>query len=349
MRMILVALLQALSMRFRQRASLELEIIALRHELKILKRSRSVRTYKRWITPDDRFFFVLLYRLWPQAINIIRLVKPVTLVQWHHYGFRLYWGYRSRSKGPPKIKMEIQELVLRLHRDNPLWGAGRIHGELVRLGYHLSAQTVLRYLNEFRAGPLPPSPTWRTFLRNHLHEAVSVDCLVVITATYQFLYAFIVLGLHRRKILHFEVTAQPNQTWISNQISKALQNRPRPRFLLRDRDALYGGTFENRLKRMRVENVVAAPHAPWHNNYVERVILSIRQECLNHVIIFNEHHLRRILGAYVNYYNKTRTHEALGEDCPDHRPIQQRYEGKKIVAIPEVGGLHHRYERRRAA
>jgi transposase InsO family protein len=241
------------------------------------------------------------------------------------------------------------ELALRLHRDNPLWGAGRIRGELLKLGYRISQNQILRYLNKFGSRPSPPSSTWRTFLRNHLHEAVSADTFVVITATYHFLYGFAILGLKRRKILHFEVTEHPTQAWISNQVSKALECKPRPRFFLRDKDAVYGGTFSRRLKRMGVENVIAKSHSAWHNNFIESWISHLRRECLDHVIIFNEGHLRRVLAAYVQYYNKSRTHEALGGDCPDHRPIQQKYEGRKIVAIPQVGGLHHRYVRQRAA
>lgn len=349
MRAILAAIRDLFSVKFRTRTSLELEVVALRYQLKILKRRKAARKYYRKISKPDRIFLVWLYSLFPCLLQYVHIVRPVTIVHWHRQGFRLYWRWKSRAKVGPKLKMEVYELVLRMHRDNPIWGAGRIHGELKKLGYCLSAQTVLRYLNSFRRKPLPPSPTWRTFLRNHIKETVCADLFVVITATYKFLYVFVILGLHRRKILHFEITEHPNQLWISNQISKTFESEPRPRFLLRDRDACYGGTFNKRLKRMGIQNIIAAPHSPWHNNYIESLIGKIRNECLNHVIVFNERHLRRLLSEYVNYYNTVRTHEALDGDCPNSRQVQPVYDGRKIIAIPHVGGLHHKYERHRTA
>lgn len=344
---ILSAIGSLLSFRLRSRASLELEIIALRHQLKVMKRRSRVRIYQRKIGRGDRIFWVWLYRIWPESVDFVSLIKPVTIVHWHNQGFKIYWHWRSTlgKRGRSKIAIEIRQLILRMHKDNPLWGAGRIHGELLKLGFQVSAQTVLRYLPK---QPRSPSPTWKVFLRNHLRETVAADAFVVVTATYRLLYAFVILGLDRRKILHFNVTAQPTQEWISNQISTAFHGKSRPRFLLRDRDALYGNLFSTRLETMGIQQVVAAPHSPWHNNYVECLIGSIRRECLNHVIVVNERHLHRTLSAYVHYYNTTRTHTAIGEDCPDPRSIQTATAGEKIVAFPQVGGLHHRYERRAA-
>lgn len=230
MRAILFALIQLLTFRFRRRASLELEVVALRHQLKVLRRRSKASIHHRYIRTEDRIFWVWLDRIWPQSLKLIQFVKPTTIVQWHRKRFKLYWLWNSHKKVGPKIRMDVRDLVLRFHRDNPLWGAGRMHGELLRVGYRLSEQTVLRYLKRIKNQPLPPSPTWRTFLYNHLHEAVSVDSFVVITATYKFLYAFIVLGLHRRKILHFEVTEHPTQVWISDQISKTFQTNKCPVF-----------------------------------------------------------------------------------------------------------------------
>lgn len=349
MHAILAAILDLFTVKLRTRASLELEVVALRYQLKILKRRKAARKYYRRISQPDRIFLVWLYSIFPRLLDYIQIIKPITLVHWHRQGFRLYWRWKSKAKGGRKIKMEIYELVLRMHRDNPLWGAGRIHGELKKLGYRLCAQTVLRYLNSMRRRPLTPSPTWRTFLRNHMREAVCADLFVVITATYKFLYAFVILGLDRRKILHFEVTEHPTQVWISNQVSKAFESAPRPKYFLRDRDAVYGGTFNARLKRLGIHNVIAAPHAPWHNNYVERVIKTIREECLDHMIILNERHLRRTLSSFVNYYNTVRTHEAVDGDCPISRQVQPIFDGRKIIAIPYVDGLHHKYERHRPA
>jgi transposase InsO family protein len=329
---------------FRSRASLELEVVALRHQVQLLKRRRSVRAYQRQIKRADRILWVWLYRILPRSLGFVSIIKPATIIRWHEQGFCLYWGWKSRPRrGKPRIAIEIRELIQRMHNDNPLWGAGRIHGELQKLGFQLSSQTVLRYLPK---QPRPPSPPWRTFLRNHLKETVSADSFVVVTATYRLLYAFVILGLERRKILHFNVTAHPTQEWVSEQMTQAFEGNWRPRFLLRDRDAMYGKEFSKRLRTLGIEQVLAAPHSPWHNNYIESLIGKIRLECLNHVIVFNERHLRATLSDYVQYYNKTRTHEALNGDCPDSRSVQSLSDGKNIIATSYVGGLHHRYERR---
>ena len=239
------------------------------------------------------------------------LVKPATVVQWHRKGFRLYWRRRSCQLGRRRVSREIRDLIRRMSRANPLWGAPRIHGELLKLGIEVSQATVGRYL-PWR--PKVPSPTWRSFLHNHMHDTAAVDMFVVVTARFQLLYALVVLA---------------------------------PRFLLRDRDASYGQTFRDRVQAMAIEEVVNAPRSPWQNAYVERIIGSIRRECLDHVIVFDERHLRQVLSTYFEYYHRSRTHLSLAKDCPDPRPIQPPSAGT-VVAFPQVGGLHHRYERRAA-
>jgi putative transposase len=191
------------------------------------------------------------------------------------------------------------------------------------------------------------SPTWRSFLHNHLTDVAAIDMFVVATATFRLLYAVIVLGHDRRRIIHFDVTAHPSQDWLARQMIEAFPWDTAPRYLLRDRDAAYGQRFRDRVQAMGIHEVVTAPRSPWQNAYVERIIGSIRRECLDYIIIFDEHHLRRTLSSYVEYYHRTRTHLSLDKDCPQTRPISSPT-GGKIIALPEVGGLHHRYERRAA-
>lgn len=344
--MILLAMLQCLTLRFRRRASLELEVIALRHQLMVLKRRTRPRSRHRKIGHGDRIFWVLLFRLWPECVKFLSIIKPSTLVKWHNQGFKLYWTWRSRRrKGTPRMPIGVHELIIRMGEDNPLWGSGRIQGELLKLGYKISGYTIRKHLP---ARPHPPSPTWKVFFRNHLEAIVAADSFVVITSTYRLLYGFVVLGLKRRRILHFNVTAHPNQEWVLDQVRQAFRGRPNLRYLLRDRDAVYGRLFSRQLKRMGVKQVVTASKCPWHNNHIESLIGTIRRECLNHVIVLNERHLKRILSSYIEYYNETRTHKSLGGDSPNSRVVQFPNQGRKIVAISQVGGLHHRYERRAA-
>jgi putative transposase len=272
------------------------------------------------------------------------LVKPATVVRWHREGFRLYWRRRSRRLGRPRKNREIRELIRKMSLANPFWGAPRIHGELLKLGIDVSQATVGRYL-PWR--PKVPSSTWRSFLHNHMHDTAAVDMFVVVTARFQLLYALVVLGHERRTIIHFDVTQNPTQVWLARQITEAFPWDTAPRFLLRDRDASYGQTFRDRVRAMAIEEVVTAPRSPWQNAYVERIIGSIRRECLDHVIVFDERHLRRVLLAYFEYHHRSRTHLSLAKDCPEPRPIQPPSAGI-IVAFPQVGGLHHRYERRAA-
>jgi putative transposase len=227
---------------------------------------------------------------------------------------------------------------------NPLWGAPRIHGELAKVGVDVSERTVSRLLGRARR---PPSQTWRTFLTNQLAALVSVDFFTVSTLTGRVLFVFIVLLHHRRRIVHVNVTQHPTAAWTAQQIIDAFPDDTAPRWLLRDRDAIYGDAFRRRIASIGIEEVVSSPSSPWQNPYVERVIGSIRRECLDHVIVLSERHLRRLLTAYLTYYHGARTHLALQKDAPTPRRVQTPTEGS-VVAFPELGGLHHRYERRAA-
>jgi transposase InsO family protein len=323
--------------RFRSRAVLELENLALRHQLHVLRRQRPGRPR---LFAIDRLLWVWLYRLWPCCLEVMVLVKPATVIQWHRQGFRRYWRWRSRS-GRPSVDREVRKLIRQMSTANPLWGAPRIHGELLKLGIEVSQATVAKYMVRRRG---TPSPTWRSFLRNQAQGIAAIDMFVVACASFRLLYVMIILAHDRRRIIHTAVTHRPMAAWLSRQITEAFPWDTAPRYLLRDRDASYGSYFCSRVEAMNITEVVTAPRSPWQNAYVERLIGSIRRECLDHFVIFNERHLRRILSSYVDYYQRTRTHLSLDKDCPDSRPIMPRGIGK-VVAIPKVGGLHHRYER----
>jgi transposase InsO family protein len=227
---------------------------------------------------------------------------------------------------------------------NPLWGAPRIHGELLELGIELSQATVAKYIERPRK---PPSPTWRTFLRTHLKQLVSTDFFVVPTVNFRILFVFVVLAHYRRRVIHFNVTAHPTSEWTAQQLAEAFPWDTAPRYLLHDRDSIYGDVFQRRVRGMAIHEVLTAPRSPWQSPYVERLIGSLRRECLDHLIVFNESSLRRTLKSYFDYYHRARTHLSLEKDTPETRPVQTPELGS-VVELPEVGGLHHRYERRAA-
>jgi transposase InsO family protein len=216
------------------------------------------------------------------------------------------------------MNREVREPIRQMSLANPLWGAPRIHGELLKLGIEVSQATAGRYL-PWR--PKVPTPTWRSFLHNHMHDTAAVDMFVVVTAAFKILYALVVLGHERGKVIHFDVTPNPSQAWLARQITEAFPWDTAPRFLLRDRDASYGATFRDRVEAMAIEEVVTAPRSPWQNAYIERIIGSIRRECLDHVIVLDERHLRRVLSAYFDYHHQSRTHLSLGKDCPEPRSV----------------------------
>jgi transposase InsO family protein len=228
-----------------------------------------------------------------------------------------------------------------MNRANALWGATRIHGELLKLGIKVSQATVAKYMVR-RVGT--PSPTWRSFLRNEAIGIAAIDTFVAVSVSFRLLYVMVILAHGRRRIVRFDVTQHLTAAWLSQQVVEAFPWDTAPRFLLRDRDASYGSVFSKRVAAMGVTEVVTAPRSPWQNPYVERVIGSIRRECLDHVIIFNERHLRRVLSSYVDYYHLTRTHLSLDKDCRHARCVQPPRSGR-VIAIPQVGGLHHRYQR----
>jgi hypothetical protein len=323
--------------RFLSRAELELELIALRHQVAVLHHQQPGRLR---LCSIDRMLWVWLYRVWPRCLEIMVLVKPATVVQWHRQGFRLYWRWRSRSGRKPEDK-ETRKLIREMCLANPLWGAPRIHGELLKLGIEISQATVAKYMLR---RPRSPSLTWRSFLRNHPPGIAAIDMFIVPSATFRVLFVMLILAHDRRKIVRFDVTQHPTAGWLSRQITEAFPWDTAPPFLLRDRDSSYGPVFSRRVEAMDITEVITAPRSPWQNPLVERVIGSIRRECLDHLIVFNERHLRRVLSSYADYYHRSRTHLSLMKDCPEPRLVHPPTRGK-VVAIPQVGGLHHRYER----
>ncbi len=275
----------------KSRAALQVENLALRHQLVVLQ--RSVKRAK--IRPADRILWSTLARIWVNWENALIFVKPETVIRWQHRRFKAHWTRLCREPGRPAIAKEVQELIRTMSRMNPTWGSPHIMGELAKVGIAVSKSTVEKYM--VRA-PKPPSPTWRSFLKNHAKEIVSIDFLVVPTVRFTMLYVFIFLSVDRRRVVHFNVTAHPTASWTAQQVIEAFPWETAPKYLLRDRDRTYGLWFRERVRSMDIQEVLTAPRSPWQNAYSERLNGSIRRECLDHLIVLGEAHLRRILKDY---------------------------------------------------
>jgi transposase InsO family protein len=321
----------------RSRRSLEAENLALRHQLNVLHRSAPRRPALRNF---DRLIFVCLYRIAPRILDALTIVEPETVIRWHRAGFRSFWRWKSRRRaGRPSVTPEIRQLIREMSLANPLWGAPRIHGELLKLGIDIGQTSVAKYMARRRR---PPSQGWRTFLLNHADGIASVDLFVVPTISFRLLYGLLVLGHGRRRIMWLGVTAHPTAEWIARQVSEACGWDPAPTYLIRDRDRVYGEAFTRRIRAMGIRDRPTAPRSPWQNGYAERLIGSIRRECLDHVIVFSERHLRHVLRSYAHYYNGARTHLSLAKDSPLPRSVQAV---GSILPLSILGGLHHYYVR----
>ena len=322
----------------RSRANLVVENLALRQQLAVLQRKIKCPRLRT----SDRIFWAWLFRLWKGWRSVLLIVQPETVVKWHRQGFKLYWRFKSRKRtGRPKISREIRILIQRMSQDNSTWGVPRIKSELALLGYEVAESTVAKYMHRQKK---PPSQTWKTFLLNHADQIAAIDFFTMPTVTYRIFYVFIVLRHSDRKILHFSITQNPSAIWTAQQVIEAFPFETSPRFILRDRDRIYGEYFRKRIKHMGIDEVLIAPRSPWQNPYAERVIGSIRRDCLDHFIILGKTHLGRILREYVDYYNKVRPHLSLNRNAPLHREVETSEKGK-VIAVPYLNGLHHKYAR----
>jgi transposase InsO family protein len=334
---LLCFVLAVLASPLKSKLRLEAENAALRHQLIILRRRPHGRVR---LTNHDRWFFIQLYRWFPAILKVLTIVRPETLVRWHRAGFRRYWRWKSRPRGGrPQIETELRALIRRMSVENPLWGAPRIHGELLKLGFEVAQSSVAKYMVKRRG---PPSQGWRTFLHNHAPDIAAMDLLVVPTIGFDLLYAFVIVRLGRRELIWINVTAHPTAEWVARQITEAFPWNEAPRYMIRDRDRIYGAVVRRRLRAMGIRDKPIAPASPWQNGFAERLIGSIRRECSDHIIVLGEAHLRRILKSYARYYNETRTHLALDKDAPLSRTVKR---AGRILCRPVLGGLHHEYIR----
>ena len=329
--------LAVLASPFKSKSRLEAENAVLRHQLIVLRRKLKGRAR---LTNNDRCFFVWMYRWFPTILNVVTIVQPETLVRWHRAGFRRHWRWKSRSRGGrPQVELELRTLIRQMSVENQLWGAPRIHGELLKLGFSVAQSSVAKYMVK-RCGP--PSQGWRTFLRSHAPDIAAMDLFVVPTIGFKLLYGFVIVRIHRRDLVWINVTANPTAEWVARQITEAFPWDGAARYMIRDRDRIYGTVVTRRLRAMGIRDKPIAPASPWQNGFAERLIGSIRRECLDHIIVFGEAHLRRILRSYADYYNSVRTHRSLHKDAPISRPIHQT---GIIRSRPILGGLHHHYVR----
>ena len=316
---------------------LQAENMVLRHQLNILGR-RVPRRLR--LSNLDRLVFVWLYRLGPAVLDALAIIRPETLIRWHRQGFRAYWRWKSRSRaGRPTVSPEIQELIREMSRANCLWGAPRIHGELLKLGIEIAQSTVAKYMIRRSRRP---GQGWKTFLRNHAGGIAAADLFVVPTIGFKLLYGLVILGHGRRRLVHHAVTAHPTAEWIAQQLVEAFPWDQAPEYLVRDRDVAYGEVVKRRLRGLGIRDRPTAPRSPKQNAHVERLIGTIRRECSDHVMVLGETHLHRIMCSYADYYNQARTHLALRKDAPVSRSIERL---GRIIAEPVVGGLHHLYGR----
>jgi putative transposase len=336
-----------LSSFFGTRYNLGLEILALHQQLGVLKQKHP----RPRLRIRDRMFWALLHRLWPAWSNALVIVKPQTVVGWHRAGFRLFWRLRSRPKsiGRPTIDAEVRVIIRRMVKENPTWGAPRIRGELLKLGFQISERTVSRYVRR-----LSPSDQkrklWATFLRNHRDLITAMDFFTIPTLTFRVLYCFFIIEHGRRRILHFNVTEHPTSAWIVQQLRDAFPESCPYRYAILDRDSKFGQEVTDFLTCSAMKPKRISPASPWQNGIAERWIKSCRNELLDHVIILDESHLRRLMRDYTSYYHEDRIHDSLEKDSPATRAISNKPDpSANLISFSRIGGLHHRYDWRHAA
>jgi transposase InsO family protein len=327
---------------FRSREDLVLENLALHQQLLALHAQRP----RHRLTALHKLFWVALRTFWSEWRKPLVLVTPRTGVNWHRAGFRLYWAWVSRFRqvgGRKPISKEVRALIFRMVAENPTWGAPRIHGELLKLGFQVSERSVSRWI---RRAPKDPDPAkrWLVFLRNHREAIAAMDFFTVPTLTFGVLYCFFVIGHDRRKTLHFNVTRNPNALWVVQQLREAWAFKEPHRFLLFDRDAKFGDDVVSAVREMGSQPTRTTFRSPWQNGVAERWVGSCRRDLLDHVIILNERHLKGLMSSYLLYYHEDRTHLRLAKDTPTGRPTEIRSQAEnRILSFPRLGGLHHRY------
>ena len=327
-----------LRLMFRSKRGIVLENLALRQQLAVQQRSIKRPNIKN----TDRIFWIGLSRIWNNWRSALFVVKPETVVGWHKKGFKLYWKWKSRRVGRPNINWQLIKLIRRMQKENPIWSAQRIQGELRKLGFSVCENTVAKYMRKPKTDP-EKIQRWLTFLRNHAKYTVGIDFAVVRTITFKAIYIFIAISHDRRTILHFAVFSSPHSQWAIQQLRETFAFDETTKYVIRDNDKIFSHEFKQTITRFGLEDTPTAPRSPWQNPFCERVIGTLRRECLDHMIILNEKHLYDVLHEYIfEYYNVSRTHMSLDKDSPVHRPAQT--EGN-ILSKPILGGLHHVYSR----
>jgi hypothetical protein len=330
---------ESLKLIFRRRHDIVLENLALRQQLTV--QQRSIKRLK--IKNTDRIFWIWLSRFWNDWRSSLIIVKPPTVIGWHKKSFKIYWKQKSRRVGRPTIDWELIKLIRRLQKENVTWSTQRIQGELNKLGYEVCDNTVEKYMIKGKDGDNSKQQRWLTFLRNHTKNTVGIDFLVVRTVFFTAIYVFVAISHDRRKILHFAVTANPRSQWAIQQLRETFAFDETTKYVIRDNDKIFSDDFKLHINNFGLEDMPTAPRSPWQNPIAERVLGTLRRECLDHMIILNEKHLHSVLDEYINdYYNVNRTHMSLEKDSPVHRPVQAH---GKIVSKPILGGLHHVYNR----
>jgi putative transposase len=326
---------------FRTRRNLLLENLALRQQLAVLKRKHP----RPKLAAFDKLFWTAASRSWPQWKQALIVVTPDTMTRWHRAGFRLYWRLISKVRKPVgrrQTPREVRQLIFGMVVENPTWGAPRIHGELLMLGFDVSERTISRWMKRAPKDP-EPSKRWQTFLRNHREAIAAMDFFTVPTITFGVLYCFFIIGHDRRRILHCNVTKHPTSMWIVRQLREAFPFDFATRFLIFDRDAKYGLEVPAAVRSLKMSPVRTSFRSPWQNSVAERWVASCRRDLLDHIIAVNERHLKRLLHEYVHYYHEDRTHLGLGKGTPNYR-IRSMTWGR-VLAHERLGGLHHRYDR----
>jgi putative transposase len=335
---LIILLLGALRAALRSRADLVTENLLLRHQLAVLSRPGRKRPPLR---TRDKLLWILARRLCPDWPRHLVLVRPDTVVRWHRQAWKLVWRWKCRTRlGRPRLGAEVRELIATMARDNPRWGTERIRGELLKLGILVSNRSIRRY--RWQGPSRRPSQIWRTFLANHRPRIWAADLCTVQTLAFKTLYVLLLITHARRELVHVNVTASPTAAWVWRQLLEATAWGRTPQYLIRDRDAVYGGDFARRAQRVGIEPLLTPVRAPRANAIAERVVGTLRRECLDHLIALNERHLRSALHEFAAYYRADRPHRSLGLGTP--RPAA-RPEAGPIRSRPVLGGLHHVYER----